>query len=61
LWDLAKIYAKVGESEKALDLLEQVVSMPSDFSIAWIRGDPTWAPLRNNPRFKKLIAENAGS
>jgi serine/threonine-protein kinase len=58
LWDLARIYTKVGESEKTLDLLEQLISMPSDFSIALIRGDPTWAPLRNNPRFKKLTAEN---
>jgi serine/threonine protein kinase/Tfp pilus assembly protein PilF len=58
LWDLAKIYTMVGESEKALDLLQQLISMPSDFSIAWIRSDPTWAPLRNNPRFKKLTTDN---
>jgi tetratricopeptide (TPR) repeat protein len=58
VWDLAKIYTMVGESEKALDLLQQILSMPSDFSIAWVRGDPAWAPLRNNPRFKKLTAEN---
>jgi tetratricopeptide (TPR) repeat protein len=61
LWDLAKIYTMVGEREKAVDLLQQILSMPSDFSIAWVRGDPTWAPLRNNPRFQKLITEKSGS
>jgi serine/threonine protein kinase/tetratricopeptide (TPR) repeat protein len=61
VWDLARIYTMTGESEKALDLLEQLISMPSDFSIAWLRVDPTWAPLRNNPRFQRLIAENVGS
>jgi TolB-like protein/Flp pilus assembly protein TadD len=58
VWDLARIYTMVGEQSAALDLLEDLLSRPSDLSGAWLRIDATWAPLRNNPRFQKLIAEN---
>jgi TolB-like protein/Flp pilus assembly protein TadD/tRNA A-37 threonylcarbamoyl transferase component Bud32 len=59
--DLARIYTMVGEQSAAIDLLRDLLSRPSDLSVPWLRIDPTWAPLRNNPRFQKLIAENAGS
>jgi Flp pilus assembly protein TadD len=56
--DLAAIYTMVGEQSAALDLLEDLLARPSDLSGPWLRIDPTWAPLKNNPRFQKLIAEN---
>jgi eukaryotic-like serine/threonine-protein kinase len=56
--DLARIYTMVGEQSAALDLLTDLLSRPSDLSGAWLRIDPIWLPLRNNPRFQKLIAEN---
>jgi tetratricopeptide (TPR) repeat protein len=56
--DLARVYTMVGEHSAALDLLQNLLSRPSDLSAAWLRIDPTWSPLRNNPRFQKLIAEN---
>jgi len=55
--DLARIYTMVGEQSAALDLLEDLLSRPSDLSGPWLRIDPTWAPLRDNLRFQKLIAE----
>jgi serine/threonine protein kinase/TolB-like protein/Flp pilus assembly protein TadD len=55
--DLARIYTMVGEQSAALDLLEDLLSRPSDLSGPWLRIDPTWTPLRDNPRFQKLIAE----
>lgn len=55
--DLARIYTMVGEQSAALDLLADLLSRPSDVSGPWLRIDPTWLPLRNNPRFQKLIAE----
>jgi len=55
--DLAKIYVMVGEYAAALDQLEVLLSRPSEISASWLRIDPTWAPLRNDPRFQKLIAE----
>ena len=52
---LARIYMLVGEPEKALDQLEPLLKMPYYLSPGWLRIDPTFDPLRSNPRFKKLV------
>jgi eukaryotic-like serine/threonine-protein kinase len=52
---LARIYVVVGEPEKALDVLEPLLKIPYYLSPGWLRIDPTFDPLRNNPRFKKLV------
>jgi len=51
---LARIYLLVGEREKALDLLEQLLARPYYLSPGWLRIDPTFASLRGNPRFERL-------
>ncbi|HXS23245.1 MAG TPA: protein kinase [Gemmatimonadales bacterium] len=56
LHQLARIYALVGEPEKAIDQLEQVLKLPYYLSPAWLRIDPTLEHLRKNPRFQKLVA-----
>ena len=53
---LARIYMLVGEPEKALDQLEPVLKIPSSLSPGWLRIDPNFDPLRNDPRFQKLVA-----
>ncbi len=52
---LAKIYVMVGEFEAAIDQLEYLLSIPSEMSIPLLRLDPAWAPLRDHPRFKRLL------
>jgi len=54
---LATIYTLAGEAEKALDELEFVLKMPSDFSPGWLKIDPEFDPLRKNPRFQRLLAQ----
>ena len=53
---LALIYARVGEPEKALDRLEPILRLPSFLSPGWLKIDPAFDPLRGNPRFEKLVA-----
>jgi serine/threonine protein kinase len=57
VWDLAQIYAMTGEYDAAIDQLEILLSTPSDFSVQLLRIDPSWDPLREIPRFKKLLGE----
>ncbi len=52
---LARIYILVGEHEKALDQLEPLLKLPYYLSPGWLRIDPTFDPLRGNPRFERLV------
>ena len=53
---LAIIYVMVGESEKALDLLESLFASRYPYlSPGWLRIDPNFALLRGSPRFERLL------
>jgi len=53
--ELARIYVMVGEFDAAIDQLEFLLSIPSEMSIPLLRLDPAWDPLRDQPRFKRLL------
>ncbi|MCH9024642.1 MAG: tetratricopeptide repeat protein, partial [candidate division Zixibacteria bacterium] len=53
--NLAGIYLRVGEKDKALDLLEVMLSKPSVFSVMTLKTHPYADPLRDHPRYKALI------
>ncbi|MFC1634195.1 protein kinase [Planctomycetota bacterium] len=53
--DLAQIYTMVGEHDAAIDQIEYLLSIPGELSIPLLKLDPAWNPLRNHPRFQKLI------
>jgi len=52
---LAQIYAWTGEKDKALQLLDHLLSTPAGISVGLLKLDPVWDPLRNDPRFQALI------
>ena len=56
--ELAKIYTRVGETDKALDLIDEQLSIPSFLSVGLLRLDPVWDPLRDHPRFQALLEEH---
>jgi serine/threonine-protein kinase len=51
----ALIFVRTGMYEEAIDQLEFMLSVPSEMSPALLRIDPAWDPLRNHPRFQKLV------
>ena len=61
---VAGILAQVGETHRALDLLEQVTTMPGAPSLTRpcygrLQLDEVWDPLRGDPRFEKIVASLA--
>jgi tetratricopeptide (TPR) repeat protein len=58
---LAEVYALVGEQEKAIDLLDGLLSRPSPVTVAILKISPIWDSLRENPRFMDLLKKYGGS
>jgi len=52
---LATIYVMVGDFDAAVNQLEDLLFRPGEMSRPLLRLDPAWDPLRNHPRFKKLL------
>jgi tetratricopeptide (TPR) repeat protein len=62
--NLALVYARTGEAEQAITLIERLLSAPgspeygslASMTQAELRLGWQWDPLRSNPRFQKLLA-----
>lgn len=52
---LAAVHVLTGDFDAAVDVLEQVLAVPSDLSPAVLRLDPIWEPLHPHARFRRLL------
>ena len=57
---LAEVYCIVGEHDKAIDLLDHLLSVPSFVTVANLKVLPMWDWLRQNQRFAELIKKHGG-
>jgi len=55
--DLAYIHTLLGDSGKAVEQLEILLSHPGWVSVPWLRMDPRWRSLQGNPDFEALLAK----
>ncbi len=56
---LAQIQARFGDLDSACAALPHLLEVPFGVTRNGLRFDPIWDPLRKDPPFQKLIAENA--
>jgi adenylate cyclase len=54
-YNLACAYAELGERDKALDMLERAARQGGG-NLGWIRQDPDFDSLRDDPRFVRLVS-----
>jgi TolB-like protein/Tfp pilus assembly protein PilF len=56
----AQVYAILGDNARAIELLDGLLSRPSEVTSQSLKLDPAWDPLRNDPAFQALFAKYAG-
>jgi TolB-like protein/cytochrome c-type biogenesis protein CcmH/NrfG len=56
---LAQVYTWSGEHDRAIEVLQKLVSIPSYINYARLKFHPLWKPLRGNPRFEKIVTSLA--
>ena len=53
---LAIVQAQTGDIDSAIAALPHLLEVPNGVTVGNLRSDPIWDPLRNDPRFQKLVA-----
>jgi serine/threonine-protein kinase len=54
--DLARDYALLGRAAPAIAQLRTIWGMPGAPTVALLRVDPDWDPIRNDPAFQQFLA-----
>jgi adenylate cyclase len=54
-YNVACVYTRLGDIERAFDLLERLLPHANHETKAWIRHDSDFDPLRSHPRYQKVI------
>src|SRR3989449_4025626 len=57
---VAEVYAILGENDRAIEILDGLLSRPSGVTVQGLKVNPIWDPLRNDPRFQALLDKYGG-
>jgi len=52
---VAEVYANLGDNDRAIEILDRLLSRPSGVTAQALKINPIWDPLRSDPRFQGLI------
>src|SRR4029077_17037513 len=56
--DLAEVYAVTGDKARAIELLDGLLSRPSDLTVPILRLDPKWESLQGDPVFEQVLSKH---
>jgi TolB-like protein/Tfp pilus assembly protein PilF len=57
---VAEVYATLGENDRAIEVLDRLLSRPSGVTAQVLKINPIWDPLRSDPGFQALLSKYAG-
>ncbi len=57
---VAQVYTILGDNARAIELLDGLLSRPSEVTLQTLKLNPAWDPIRNDPGFQALFAKYAG-
>jgi len=52
---VAEVHAILGDNDRAIEILDGLLSRPSGVTVQGLKVNPIWDPLRSDPRFQALI------
>jgi TolB-like protein/Tfp pilus assembly protein PilF len=52
---VAEVHAILGDNGRAIEILDRLLSRPSDVTVQGLKVNPIWDSLRSDPRFQALI------
>ncbi|MCK4550021.1 MAG: tetratricopeptide repeat protein, partial [Candidatus Krumholzibacteria bacterium] len=58
--DMLKVYIMVGEYDAAMDCMEHLLSAPSLVSVSFMEVSPKIDPIRELPRYKRIVRKYSG-
>src|SRR4051812_42847503 len=57
---LAEVYMIVGEHDKAIEILDGLLTRPTQVTVATVKVNPLWDPVRQDPRFIAMLKKHGG-
>ena len=56
---VAEVYCIVGENDRAIEVLDGLLSRPSNVTVPGLKVNPIWDSIRNDPRFQALLDKHS--